>query len=155
MIVCLQEDMTRAEQLSTKYKTLSYDHERLIEQHRLTKEATAHAQREMETGKAKAESATKRLTQEEEAHRKSKDDHQRLKLAMAYLRTTTANEVKRKEKEIEKTLDRWQKIANDQAKLGAVGAGIACANLLPEQQSAEAVRFTLPYADVRADLSVG
>jgi chromosome segregation ATPase len=151
----MQEDMTRAEQLSTKYKTLSYDHERLIEQHRLTKEATAHAQREMETGKAKAESAQKRLTEEEEQHRKSKEDHQRLKLAMAYLRTTTANEVKRKEKEIEKTLDRWQKIANDQAKLGAVGAGIACANLLPEQQSAEAVHYILSCVYFNADLSVG
>lgn len=133
--------MGRAEQFSAKYKTLSYDHERLLEQHRLTKEETAHAQREMETAKARADSAQKKLAVEEDAHQKSKDVHQRLKTAMAYLRTTTANDVKRKEKEMEKMTDRWAKIANDQAKLGAIGAGLACANLLPEQQSVEEVRL--------------
>ncbi|CAG7853764.1 SubName: Full=Uncharacterized protein {ECO:0000313/EMBL:CCA68032.1} [Serendipita indica DSM 11827] len=131
------DDMRRAEQLSGKYKTLSYDHERLLEQHRAAKEAAAQAEREMETGKAKVESAQKRLEAEEAAHKKSKDDFQRLKMAMQYLRTTTANDVKRKEKEIEKMTERWSRIANEQVKLGAIGSGMVCANLLPEQVASE------------------
>lgn len=133
----LQDDMGRSEQLSAKYKTLSYDHERLMEQHRAVKEAVAQAEREMETGKAKVESSQKRLSTEEEAHKKSRDDLQRLRMAMQYLRTTTAGEVKRKEKEIEKMADRWAKISNEQVRLGSVGAGLACANLLPEATISE------------------
>jgi hypothetical protein len=129
--------MSRSEQLSAKYKTLSYDHERLMEQHRAAKDAAAQAEREMETGKAKVESAQKRLTAEEEAHRKAREDHQRLKMAMQYLRTTTAGDIKRKEKEIEKMTERWGKIANEQVRLGAIGAGLACANLLPEAPLSE------------------
>ena len=135
--------MRRAEQLSGKYKILSYDHERLLEQHRAAKEAAAQAEREMETGKAKVESVQKRLQAEEDTHKKSRDDMQRLKMAMQYLRTTTANEVKRKEKEIEKMTERWSRIANEQVKIGAIGSGMACANLLPEQASSEVFRDSL------------
>jgi hypothetical protein len=129
--------MGRAEQLSAKYKTLSYDYERLIEQHAATKEVAARAEREMEVGKAKVESASKRLLSEEETHKKSKEDLQRVKMAMQYLRTTTSNELKRKEKEVEKMTERWAKISNDQVKLGTIGAGLACSNLLPEQAISE------------------
>ncbi|KAG8836352.1 hypothetical protein FRC17_005638 [Serendipita sp. 399] len=127
------DDMRRAEQLGGKYKTLSYDHERLLEQHRAAKEASAQAEREMESGKAKVEIAQKKLLSEEEAHKKSKEDYQKLKMAMQYLRTTTSNDIKRKEKELEKMTERWSKISNEQVKLGTIGVGMVCANLLPEQ----------------------
>ena len=149
----LQEDMGRSEQLSAKYKTLSYDHERLIEQHRAARDAAAQAEREMETGKAKVDSAQKRLTAEEEKHKKSRDDHQRLKMAMQYLRTTTANEVKRKEKEVEKMADRWAKISNEQVRLGSVGAGLACANLLPQAAVSEVSRS--PELKSNSDCVIG
>lgn len=129
--------MGRAEQISAKFKTLSYDYERLIQQHTSTKETAARAEREMEVGKAKVESASKKLLAEEEAHKKSKEDFQRLKMAMQYLRTTSSNELKRKEKEIEKMTERWAKISNEQVKLGTIGAGLACSNLLPEQPISE------------------
>lgn len=138
--------MSRAEQLSAKYKTLSYDHERLVEQNRLSKESAAQAQREMETTKAKAESIQKKLIAEEEAHRKAREDHQKVKMAMAYLRTTTANDIKRKEMEMEKMAEKVAKIANEQAKLGAIGSGLACANLLPEQQPTEEVSL-YPFSE--------
>lgn len=48
---------------------------------------------------------------------------------MQYLRTTTQNELKRKEKELERTLERWSKICDSQAKLGATGAGLHCVDL--------------------------
>ncbi|KAG8758300.1 hypothetical protein FRC14_000358 [Serendipita sp. 396] len=131
------DDMRRAEQLGGKYKTLAYDQERLLEQHRAAKEAAAQAEREMETGKARVEAAQKKLHSEEEGHKKTKEDFQKLKMAVQYLRTTTSNDIKRKEKEIEKMTDRWSKISNDQVKLGTIGAGIVCANLLPEQMAQE------------------
>jgi hypothetical protein len=129
--------MKRAEQLSAKYKTLSYDQERLLEQHRSAKEAAAQAEREMETGKAKIEAVQRKLTEEEDSHKKSKEDLHKVKLAMQYLRTTTTNEMKRKEKEHEKMIERWGKLSNDQTRLGTIGAGLACANLLPEQLKTE------------------
>ncbi|PVG00968.1 hypothetical protein CPB86DRAFT_754108 [Serendipita vermifera] len=133
------EDMKRAEQMSAKYKTLSYDHERLLEQCRSAKEAVAQAEREMEAGKARTEAIQRKLGEEEDSHKKSKEDFHKLKLAMQYLRTTTTNEMKRKEKELEKITERWGKISNDQTRLGTIGAGLACANLLPEQPHTEGV----------------
>jgi len=147
--------MGRSEQLAGKYKTLSYDHERLIEQHRAAKDAAAQAERETEAGKAKVESAQRRLTAEEEAHRKTRDDLQRLKMAMQYLRTTTTGDIKRKEKEIEKMTERWGKLANEQVRLGAIGSGLACANLLPEAPHSEVGLQLSDLGDVLTVVRIG
>jgi myosin heavy subunit len=127
-----QVDMARTEELTTKYKTLAYDHERLVAQHTLALTTAATAERDVETAKARMDSMLKRLGTEEEAHRKSRDEFQKVKSSMQYLRQTTANELKRKEKEVEKMVERLGKMSNDQIKLGTVGAGLACTNLLPD-----------------------
>lgn len=49
----LQEDMSRTEDLSTKLRTLTYEHERLLTMHRVEKEKAANAEREMNVHKAK------------------------------------------------------------------------------------------------------
>ena len=126
-----QVDMARTEELTTKYKTLAYDHERLVAQHTLALTTAATSERDVETAKARMDSMLKRLAAEEEAHRKSRDEFQKVKSSMQYLRQTTANELKRKEKEVEKMVERLGKMSNDQIKLGTVGAGLACTNLLP------------------------
>lgn len=50
--------------------------------------------------------------------------------ALQFARSSAQNDIKRKEKEVEKVMDRWAKITAEQARLGSVGAGMACANLV-------------------------
>lgn len=45
--------MTRTEELTTKLRTLSYDHERLTSMHRSSIEAAANAEREMNLHKSR------------------------------------------------------------------------------------------------------
>jgi hypothetical protein len=49
-----QDDMSRAEELSTKLRTLSYEHERLMTMQRTAKEAAANAERESNLQKSRA-----------------------------------------------------------------------------------------------------
>jgi hypothetical protein len=46
-LTVLQEDMSRTEQLSTKLRTLTYDHERLLTMERTAKEKAANAEKEV------------------------------------------------------------------------------------------------------------
>ena len=48
-----QEDMTRAEELTTKLRTLSYDHERLRTMHSAATETAEGAEREAAAARAK------------------------------------------------------------------------------------------------------
>jgi len=45
--------MSRTEDLTTKYRTLSYDHERMRSMYRTATEKTANAEREMNLHKSK------------------------------------------------------------------------------------------------------
>lgn len=45
--------MARTETLSTKFKTLSYDHERLVSMNRAANERAANAEREMNMHKSR------------------------------------------------------------------------------------------------------
>ena len=49
----MQDDMSRAEDLTTKFRTLSYDHERLMTMHRTANEKVANAEREMNLHKSR------------------------------------------------------------------------------------------------------
>ena len=51
-ILC-QDDMNRTEELTTKIRTLSYDHERLLSMYRDTTERAANAEREMNLHKSR------------------------------------------------------------------------------------------------------
>ena len=48
-----QEDMTRAEEMTTKLRTLSYDHERLRTMHDAATETAENAEREAAAARAK------------------------------------------------------------------------------------------------------
>jgi hypothetical protein len=48
-----QEDMSRTEELTTKLRTLSYDHERLMSMYRTETEKAANAEREMNLHKSR------------------------------------------------------------------------------------------------------
>ena len=51
--VVSQEDMTRAEEMTTKLRTLSYDHERLRTMHGAATETAENAEREAAAARAK------------------------------------------------------------------------------------------------------
>ena len=53
---------------------------------------------------------------------------QRTKTLLQGVRATYQAEVKKKEKEIERVLDKWQKVADSQTRLSAAQSGMRCAN---------------------------
>lgn len=52
-LTVLQDDMSRTEQLSTKLRTLTYDHERLLTMERTAKEKAANAEKEVSLSKTR------------------------------------------------------------------------------------------------------
>jgi len=53
---------------------------------------------------------------------------QRTRTSLQYLRSTTQNELKRKDKEVERIIERWNKVSETQAKLSTAPSGLRCAN---------------------------
>ncbi|KAG9025582.1 hypothetical protein FRB95_009979 [Tulasnella sp. JGI-2019a] len=122
-------DATRSDELTVKLRTLTYDHERLKSFHEAAEAKAANAEREAELAKSRMNAASKSLIAEQTAHKQTATTLQRAQSALQYNRATAQNEIKKKEKEVEKYVDRWQKLSNEQARLGSVGSGMACANL--------------------------
>jgi hypothetical protein len=75
-------------------------------------------------------STTNRLLQSSEnAHKQTTAELQRTRTSVQALRATYQTELKKKEKEIERTVEKWAKLADSQAKLGTVSSGFRCANI--------------------------
>lgn len=55
---------------------------------------------------------------------------QRTRTSLQYLRSTTQNELKRKDKEVERVLERWNKVSDAQIKLSGAHSGLRCANFV-------------------------
>ncbi|KAF9038556.1 Afadin and alpha-actinin-binding-domain-containing protein [Panaeolus papilionaceus] len=122
-------DMSRTEDISTKFKTLSYDHERILSMYRRSVESTANAEREMNLHKSRLAAALKALQASENAHKHTSAELTRTRTAMQGVRATHQSELKKKEKEIERTLERWQKISDSQYKIAGTHSGLQCANV--------------------------
>ncbi|KIK79748.1 hypothetical protein PAXRUDRAFT_833943, partial [Paxillus rubicundulus Ve08.2h10] len=117
-------DMSREEDLSTKLRTLSYDHERLMTMHRSATEKAANAEREMNLYKSRLATATRILQSSESSHKQTTAELQRTRTSLQALRITHATEFKKKEKDIERMIERWTKLADCQTKLSATSAGM-------------------------------
>ncbi|KAG8872339.1 hypothetical protein FRB97_007754 [Tulasnella sp. 331] len=122
-------DVTRCDELTVKLRTLTYDHERLKSLLQVAEDKAANAEREAELAKSRMNAANKSLIAEQNAHKLTSATLQKAQSALQYNRATAQNEIKKKEKEVEKHVDRWQRLCNEQARLGSVGSGMACANL--------------------------
>ena len=70
-----------------------------------------------------ASTANKSLRTLETTHKQTVADLQRARAATEAVRTAHYNEIKRIEMETQQMRDRWQKIADNQAKLGAQASG--------------------------------
>ncbi|EMD39347.1 hypothetical protein CERSUDRAFT_104554 [Gelatoporia subvermispora B] len=123
------DDMSRTEELTTKLRTLSYDHERMLSMYRTATEKAANAEREMNLHKSRLAATTKSLQASETAHKHTTAELQRTRTSLQSLRTAHAAEIKRIEKEKERMVDRWSKLSDGQLKIGSTGAGMTCTNL--------------------------
>lgn len=119
------DDMSRAENLSTKLRTLSYDHERLMDMHSASKEKVANAEREVNQYKSRLTSETRALRSSEASHRQTAAELQRIRTSLQGLRATHVTELKKKEKEIERMIEKWNKLADAQSKVTAASSGIS------------------------------
>ncbi|OJA18318.1 hypothetical protein AZE42_02805 [Rhizopogon vesiculosus] len=123
-------DMSRTEDLSTKIRTLSYDHERLIGMHRSATEKAANAEREMNLYKSRLATAAKVLTASESAHKQTSTELQRTRSSLIALRATHSAELKKREKDIERIIEKWSKLSEIQTKLSTSSSGLTfrCGN---------------------------
>jgi hypothetical protein len=113
--------------------------------HRTAVDSGANAEREMNLFKSKlayvtfytlartmlslhSSAAQRSLTSEASAHKQTLAELQRTRTSLQYLRSTTQNELKRKDREVERVLDRWNKVADTQVKLSNAQSGLRCAN---------------------------
>ncbi|KAH9166685.1 Afadin and alpha-actinin-binding-domain-containing protein [Lactarius sanguifluus] len=118
------EDMTRAEELTTKLRTLSYDHERLRSMHDSAKETAEAAERETAAARAKLSIAARAQQQAEAAHKQTTTDLQRARSSLQALRATHVAELKKRDKETETMRERWSKLSDSQLKIGTLPSGM-------------------------------
>ncbi|KAH9893346.1 Afadin and alpha-actinin-binding-domain-containing protein [Cubamyces lactineus] len=123
------DDMSRTEELTTKLRTLSYDHERLTSMYKAETEKAANAEREMNLHKSRLNATMKSLQFSENAHKHTTAELQRTRTTLHALRATHQTEIKKLDKEKERMVDRWSKLSDAQLKVGSLRAGLACANL--------------------------
>ncbi|KAJ7781898.1 Afadin and alpha-actinin-binding-domain-containing protein [Mycena maculata] len=123
------DDMARTEDLTTKLRTLSYDHERLLAMYRTVTDTAANAERETNLHKSRLTAATRSLQASESAHKHTSAELQRVRTALQAVRATHQSELKKKEKEVERMQERWSKLADMQTKLSTASSGLRCANV--------------------------
>ncbi|KAI0831981.1 Afadin and alpha-actinin-binding-domain-containing protein [Trametes gibbosa] len=123
------DDMSRTEDLTTKLRTLSYDHERLTSMYKSESEKAANAEREMNLHKSRLAAATKALQSSDNAHKHTTAELQRTRTTLHALRATHQTEIKKLDKEKERMAERWNKLSDSQLKVGSLPAGMTCSNL--------------------------
>ncbi|KAF8806893.1 hypothetical protein BYT27DRAFT_7338870 [Phlegmacium glaucopus] len=123
------EDMSRTEDLTAKFRTLSYDHERMLSMYRTANERAANAERETNLHKSRLTTALKNLQASENAHKQTSAELQRTRTSLQGVRATHIAELKKKEKDTERMMEKWQKLADSQVKLSVAPSGMRCANV--------------------------
>ncbi|KAG8737918.1 hypothetical protein FRC12_016975 [Ceratobasidium sp. 428] len=122
------DDMTRAEDISTRLRTLSYEHERLGNMLRAAKSQVIQAEKETEAARTKANSLTKDLASAITAHTRTSAHLAQQTSAIAALRSASTADARKREQDVARLKERWQKLASEQSKLGSIGSGLICAN---------------------------
>ncbi|KAF8317184.1 hypothetical protein DL93DRAFT_2077414 [Clavulina sp. PMI_390] len=122
-------DMERIEELTSRFRSLGQDHERLIGLHKSANQQIVQARQDCEAAKAKHATTTSQYVELQATHKQTAFNLQRAQSALQFARQTAQNEIKRKDKEIEKIQERWSKLVNDQYKNSPPG-GMKCTNLV-------------------------
>ncbi|KAH7098562.1 hypothetical protein BKA62DRAFT_773248 [Auriculariales sp. MPI-PUGE-AT-0066] len=117
-------ETTRTEAVTTKYRTLSYDHERLLSLHSTQLDKTARAEQDTQRMKTRVAQAQRDAASAEAQRKAVASDLARARTAMQTLRTTAQQEAKRLEKDRQTFADKFTKISDAQVQLGYAQAGI-------------------------------
>lgn len=73
--------------------------------------------------------ALKNLQASETAHKQTSSELQRTRTTLQGLRATHVAELKKKEKDVDRIMEKWQKLADSQARLSVLPSGMHCANV--------------------------
>ncbi|KAG7548923.1 hypothetical protein FFLO_03215 [Filobasidium floriforme] len=141
------EDLERTETISTAHRVLSYDHERLCGMHKKLKGRVIAAEKDKEGTKAQMTDLTVKLQREQAAHKFTKDEAQKAKNALAFVRTQAQHDAKKRDAQLEKTLQQWQRLCNDNARVSTASnrGGMLLLNPIdPVQQIPRADSFWDP-----------
>lgn len=76
----------------------------------------------------RASTTSKNLQLSEISHKQTSAELQRTRTLLQGVRATHYAELKKKEKEIERVMEKWQKLSDTQAKLSSVPSGMRCLN---------------------------
>ncbi|CUA68303.1 hypothetical protein RSOLAG22IIIB_07831 [Rhizoctonia solani] len=120
--------MSRAEDLSTRLRNVSYEHERLSNMLRAAKSEVLQAEREAEASKTKANSLAKDLSSSHTSHNRTTAQLAQTTSAIAALRAASIADTRKRDQDVAKLKERWQRLGAEQAKLGTVGSGMVCSN---------------------------
>ncbi|CAK5267563.1 unnamed protein product [Mycena citricolor] len=123
-------DMERLEDLTTRLRTLTYDHERLREMHRLAAETAANAEREANLHKSRLTASTRTFQALETTQKQTSGELQRMRTALQAVRSAHQAELKKKDKDVERMAERWNKLADIQSKVAGSSSGLRCSNLI-------------------------
>ncbi|KZT41699.1 hypothetical protein SISSUDRAFT_1042504 [Sistotremastrum suecicum HHB10207 ss-3] len=116
------EDMARKEKTETKLRTLSYDHDRLQGMYTRSMDVAANAEREMNLYKSRMNGAQKALQECEKKFLHSNAELSKSRSALHSVRAAYGIEVKRKEKEVERIMERWQKMSGGSMRVSGSGS---------------------------------
>jgi hypothetical protein len=105
------DDLRRFENANAKYKTQTFELDRYRTMWREECEKSANAEREMTLFKSKLTGSQKQVEELQKKCQATLVDLSRTKSTLLSVRNGAAMEVKRKEKEVERLLERFQKVA--------------------------------------------
>ena len=92
--------------------------------------------------------ALKNLQASENAHKQTTAELQRTRTSLQGVRATHIAELKKKEKDTERMVEKWQKLADSQAKLSVVPSGMRCANVTVVEGSESVGKKCQGYLEV-------
>lgn len=142
------EDTTWREKTDTKLRTLSYDHDRLQGMYNRSLEVAANAEREMNLFKSRMNGAQKALLECEKKLQHSNAELTRTRSSLHSVRAAYGVEVKRKEKEVERIMERWQKMSGGSMRISGNGAsGVEPAVKVQDEEAASLEEVALQEAE--------
>lgn len=145
--------MSRTEDLTAKFRTLSYDHERMLSMCRTANERAANAERETNLHKSRLtyvkyissqgklpnssgdRASLRNLQASETAHKQTSAELQRTRTTLQGIRAAHTAEVKKKERDTDRIIEKWQKLVDSQAQLSVAPSGMRCPNVAVAEES--------------------
>ncbi|KAJ9124300.1 hypothetical protein QFC22_001100 [Naganishia vaughanmartiniae] len=131
------DDFTQLEATQTSHRVLSHDLDRLTELHKQLKHRVITAEKDKEIARSQVKSLSQKLKREEQAHKLAREDFGRAQTALTLVRTQAQHDMKKREVQLERTMQHWQRISSENARLLSSGyrTGIICLNPIdgPEQ----------------------